>query len=160
MRKRVVLSIAGAVVAAASAVVITTGGSSGAATATSDLGITGSAIAGVTSIEGGTSHLVAFQFTLTNHGPASVTLDQNPQLYLKSVTGAELVDLYCVQAHAGGNGDGTFCETVNGLKVNQSVQEVITVRPTTNTAVTACYKGAISDPNPANNCLTLKVSVI
>jgi hypothetical protein len=104
-------------------------------------------------------HLVSVQFTLTNHGPGSTTPEQDAQLILKSLTGAALVDVYCVDAHRAYNGDGPNCDA--NLKLHQSLSMVITVQPTTDSTITACYYsgGGIQDPKPANDCATLRITV-
>jgi hypothetical protein len=137
------------------------GGPSGAATAIPELSVTASANGGVTAVENGSGHFVSLQFTLNNHGPGPTSAEQDAQLILKSVTGATVVDGYCVaSSHMAYNGDGPNCETV--LKARESVTLIITVVPTTNSTITACYYsgGGIADPKPANDCATLSITVV
>lgn len=156
MRKGLLAGLTAVVVAP----FLISGGSSGAATAIPELGVTGSANGGVTTVED-SGHLISLQFTLTNHGPGSTSSEQDAQLVLKSLTGATLVDAYCIDSvHRAYNGDGPNCET--GLKMHQSVTLLLTVEPATNSTITACYYsgGGIKDPKPANDCATLRITVL
>ncbi|MDX6310268.1 MAG: hypothetical protein QOI06_3314 [Nocardioidaceae bacterium] len=132
-------------------------GASGASATSSDVGVTGFVAGGEHSLE--SSHPVVFVFKETNHGPGAGP--DSVDMTIVSSSGGSVTDQLCVTSDgAGFNADSPSCEP-GSLSVHQSSTMTVIVAPnpssTVRIRVCTSNEGGLPDPNPSNDCKTLKV---
>jgi hypothetical protein len=123
----------------------------------SDVGVTGFVAGGERSVE--SSHPVVFVFKETNHGPGAGP--DSVDLNIVSLSGGTVTDQLCVFPNgAGFDPDSPSCEP-GALRVHQSSTMTVIVqpRPSSTVRVRVCTsnEGGLPDPNPSNDCSTLRV---
>jgi hypothetical protein len=123
----------------------------------SDVGVTGFVAGGEHSLEA--SHPVVFVFKETNHGPDAG--QDSVDMTIVSTAGGTVTDQLCVLPdRAGINPDSPSCEP-GALRVHQSSTMTVIMQPhsssTVRIRVCTSNEGGLADPNPSNDCATLRV---
>jgi hypothetical protein len=133
------------------------GVASDASAPSSDVGVTGFVAGSERSLEA--SHPVVFVFKETNHGPDAG--QDSVDMTIVSTSGGTVTDQLCVfPDRASFNPDSPSCEP-GALGVHQSSTMTVIVQPNSSSTVRirvcTSNEGGLPDPNPSNNCATLKV---
>jgi len=162
-------SVALSIVSAIALAGITTSGTAEAGSSTTstsahailaDLAVTGEVAGGEETL--GSSHPVAFVFTLKNNGPKPV--DSSADMFIAEVRNGTVTDQLCISPDRRGfEADSPYCE-FGPLGVHQAARMTLILQPladVTNVSldvrVCSSNEGGIDDPVSTNDCTTLGV---